>query len=94
MRIENDAIAGTLESSDAQVRVTPHQDLDVVVNSSVEAQFGDAIRALVAETLAELGVTAGRIQIDDKGALDCTLRARLIGAITRSGDNSIDWGTL
>ena len=94
MRIEKDAIAGTLESSDAQVRVGPYADLEVVVNSSVEAQFGDAIRATVADVLAELGVTAGRIQIDDKGALDCTLRARLIGAIARSGDNVIDWGTL
>lgn len=94
MRIEKDAIAGTLESSDVMVRVSPHEELQVSVTSAVEAQYGAAIRDLVAETLQKLGVTSGQIIIDDKGALDCTLRARLTAAVARAGDGTIDWGRL
>lgn len=94
MRIVKDAVAGTLESSDAMVRVSPGSELTVEVNTSVEAQFGDAIRALIAETLAAHQVESGHIIVDDKGALDCTLKARLVAALVRSGDNELDWGTL
>ena len=55
MRIVNDSLAGTLESSDAVVRVSPHDTLEVTVVSTVEAQFGAQIRAVVAETLAPAG---------------------------------------
>ncbi len=94
MRIVNDAIAGTLESSDVMVRVSPHDELEVIVASTVEAQYGDAIRSLIGETLSELGVAAGRITVDDKGALDCTLKARLMAAVARASDHDVDWSTL
>ncbi len=94
MRIVNESLAGTLESSDAVVRVSPHEELEVTVVSTVEAQFGAQIRALVAETLESLDVHAARVVVEDKGALDCTLRARLQAAVLRAGDGEIEWSRL
>jgi citrate lyase subunit gamma (acyl carrier protein) len=94
MIIVKDAIAGTLESSDVLVRVSPHPSLEVTINSAVAAQYGDAIEATVADTLQRLEVTAGLIEVDDKGALDCTLRARVEAAVARASEASIDWSTL
>ena len=58
-------------------------------------QFGARIREVVDETLAKLGVSEGDIVIEDKGALDCAIRARLQTAVLRAaGDVKIDWETL
>ena len=54
MNITHDAAAGTLESGDALVRVSPHTTLDVNVTTSVETQYGDAVRA-VQEDAPEFG---------------------------------------
>lgn len=94
MRIVNDSLAGTLESSDAVVRVSPHETLEVTVVSTVEAQFGAQIRAVVAETLEALQVSSGRIVVEDKGALDCTLRARVQAAVARASQDDLEWSAL
>ncbi|GMA41095.1 hypothetical protein GCM10025883_31400 [Mobilicoccus caccae] len=49
---------------------------------------------MVKETLAELGVDSGRIVVEDKGALDCTLRARVQAACLRASGDAIDWSVL
>ena len=47
------------------------------------------------ETLAKLGVTEGDIAVEDKGALDCAIRARVQTAVLRgAGDVKIEWGRL
>ena len=71
------AVAGTLESSDVMVRVRPAEVLSLEIKSPVLEQYGDAIRQTVAEVLADRGVTAAEIELIDRGALDCTIRARL-----------------
>lgn len=47
MKINQLAVAGTLESGDVMIRIAPldTQDIDLQINSSVEKQFGEAIRA-------------------------------------------------
>ncbi|NLV99154.1 MAG: citrate lyase acyl carrier protein [Clostridiaceae bacterium] len=80
------AVAGTLESSDVMVRVRPSEVLSLEIKSPVLAQYGDAIRQTAAEVLAERGVTAAEIELIDRGALDCTIRARLETALERSLD--------
>lgn len=95
MVIEKSAIAGTLESSDAQVTVEPWGELQVSIQSSVLNQYGDQIQAVVSETLDRLAVREGKVTIIDKGALDCTLRARVECAVFRSCGSSsenIPWG--
>ena len=91
MKITKDAIAGTLESSDAQIRIAPNSSLEIELNSSVGKQFGDDILATINEVLAQFNVTAAKIIVEDKGALDCVLRARLKAALLRATDEAIDW---
>jgi citrate lyase subunit gamma (acyl carrier protein) len=97
MKIIKEALAGTLESSDLLVKVGPGQGarLDVHIRSEVMRQFGARIRAVVDDTLAKLGVTEGDILIEDKGALDCAIRARVQTAVLRAADDArIDWEAL
>ena len=96
MQIEKNAVAGTLESSDAMVTVEPAENgIELDITSSVMNQYGRQIKATVLETLDRLGVTEGKITVVDKGALDCTLKARVECAVFRSCDKSaagIPWG--
>lgn len=94
MRIVRDAVAGSLESSDVLVRVSPADDLDVHITSSVMGQYGDQIRAVVSQALEKLGVTSGLVMVDDKGALDFAIRARIQAAVIRSSDDTPDWSSL
>ena len=91
MQITKDAIAGTLESSDAQIRIAPNSSLEIEVNSSVGKHFGDDILSTINEVLAQFNVTAAKIIVEDKGALDCVLRARLKAVLLRATDEAIDW---
>ena len=96
MQIEKNAMAGTLESSDALVTVEPGEDgVELELTSSVRNQYGRQIRATVLETLDRLGVTQGRVTVVDKGALDCTIKARVECAVLRScgrSDAKVPWG--
>ncbi|WP_159565583.1 citrate lyase acyl carrier protein [Budvicia diplopodorum] len=97
MKIIKEAVAGTLESSDVMIRVAPldGSEIDLQLNSSVEKQFGDAIRQTVLDTLTQLGVNGVQLIIDDKGALECILRARLQTVLLRASDSKeLPWGAL
>lgn len=85
MKINQLAVAGTLESGDVMIRIAPldTQDIDLQINSSVEKQFGEAIRATILEVLSRYDVRGVQLNVDDKGALDCILRARLETLLAR-----------
>ena len=84
MEIKKAAMAGTLESSDAQVTVEPGQGgIELSIESSVIHQFGRQIKATVMETLERLDVKDAKVTVVDKGALDCTVRARVSAAAFR-----------
>ena len=94
MEIKRPAIAGTLESSDCQVMVEAGEGkIDLSLDSAVINQYGNQIRKVVLETLENLGVDDVKITIVDKGALDCTIKAR-VGAIFRSVKQieNLPWG--
>lgn len=95
MEIKKTAVAGTLESSDCMVTVEPGQDgIDLDLSSVVIRQFGTQIRKVIFETLERLEVTEGQITVVDRGALDCTIKARVECAVFRSAGvtESIPWG--
>ena len=84
MEIVNRASAGTMESSDAYVEIEPCTGaVEIQLESVVAEQFGDSIRAAVTDVLSEHNVTAARIHVVDRGALDCVIRARVETAIRR-----------
>ena len=83
MEIKN-AVAGTLESGDILVQIAPGDGLQVELQSSVAAQFGRQIKAVIVETLTGLGIDNAYVKATDKGALDCTIRARVTAAAVRA----------
>ena len=83
MDIVKCASAGTMESSDVYVELEPGKGIELQLESVVEQQFGEEIRAVVKEVLAEHGVENASIRIVDRGALECVIRARVETAILR-----------
>ena len=95
MDIKKAAVAGTLESSDCMVTVEPGQGkVDLDLDSVVIRQYGKQIRKVIQETLDRLDVNDVKITIVDKGALDCTIKARIECAVYRSNEikDGLPWG--
>jgi len=97
MELKKKAMAGTLESSDCMITIEPKaiqgKEVEVAIESVVKAQFGRQIHQVICATLKEMNVTNALVTINDKGALDCVIIARLKTAITRAGEQSfVDWG--
>ena len=96
MQILKPAVAGTLESSDVMVTLEPGLDgIELSLTSSVMNQYGRQIKKTVLETLERLEVKDAKVTVVDKGALDCTIKARVECAVFRSCDASaanIPWG--
>ena len=96
MEMKIDALAGTLESSDVMVRIGPaaQPGIQLEIDSIVKQQFGAAIEQVVRETLAQLGVKQASV-VDDKGALECVLRARVQAAALRAAQQTqLQWSQL
>ncbi len=95
MEITRPAVAGTLESSDCQVIVEPGEGrVEFYLESAVINQYGNQIKRVVMETLKNLEVDNIKLTMVDKGALDCTIKARVEGAIFRSACqiDDLPWG--
>lgn len=86
MKLITTGNAGTMESNDIMITVEPSDagGVQVELTSSVYQQFGKQIIALIRETAADYGVENALITAVDKGALDCTVRARVATALTRA----------
>ncbi len=96
MEIKKPAAAGTLESSDCMVTVEPGENgIELDLESAVIRQYGRQIRKVTLETLERLNVTNAYVHMVDKGALDCTIKARVECACYRaSGEKqeNLPWG--
>ena len=95
MEIKTAAVAGTLESSDCMVTVEPGSgQIDLDLDSVVIRQFGRQIRKVIYDTLQNLEIDNVKLTIVDKGALDCTIKARIECAVYRSNDitAALPWG--
>ena len=78
--------AGTLESSDVliSVRTNPDNKIEIKLKSIVEKRFGRHIEQLVRDILKEMQVSSAVVDVDDRSALDCVIRARLETALYRA----------
>ncbi|WML51723.1 citrate lyase acyl carrier protein [Neobacillus sp. PS3-12] len=88
-------IAGTLESSDITIHIEKNEGkgIELELKSTVANQFGKQIKKVILETLLELGVENALVLANDKGALDCTIRARVRTAVSRAAhQNCFPWG--
>lgn len=93
MEIIKSAVAGSMESCDIQIllRPNPQHGIAVELKSDVEAQFGDAIRKTICDTLTEYNVKDVQVQAVDRGAIDCVIRARMQCALFRAAQVQYDW---
>lgn len=94
MELKKPAVAGTLESSDVQIMIRPNpgHGIQIDLKSDVKALFGDAIEATVRAVLDEFEVKDAIVEINDKGALDFAIRARMECAVCRAAEISFNWG--
>ena len=84
MEIKKIASAGTMESSDVYVEIEPgNGQLEIQLESVVKVQYGAAIEAAVRDVLQEQGITDTCVRVNDRGALDCVIRARVEAAVLR-----------
>lgn len=85
MEIRNKATAGTLESSDIYVLVEPNDSgIELELESIVYNQFGEEIEKTVREVLKDFDVSNIKIQLKDRGAVECAIRARVETALKRA----------
>ncbi len=87
MEIKVSGVAGTMESSDITIIIEPNDmnEIEIILKSSVEKQFGNQIKRVINETLKDLGVKSALVRAIDKGALDCVIKARTQTAAHRAG---------
>lgn len=93
MELRRPAVAGTTESSDVMIMLYPNLngEVEIHLQSVVSAIFGDAIESTIRTVLDEFGIESATVDVIDKGALDCTIRARMQCAITRAAETKYDW---
>ena len=86
MKITKTAKAGTAESNDILITVTPDESGKVTLEleSIVKLQFGEVIERVILEQVRAMGVEGVKIAAQDKGALDYTIRARVETALKRA----------
>ncbi len=70
-----------------QISLTDSGGIDLTLQSKVESMYGQVTRELVANVLAELGVSNACIEIEDAGALPFIMAARIETAVRRLGAN-------
>lgn len=89
MEAKKAATAGSLESSDVLVTVSPStgSKVEYQIESIVIKQFGKRIRSVTEEVVAASGLKGALVRVQDRGALECTLRARLETAIDRAAQS-------
>lgn len=58
--------------------------IELEITSKVLLKYGDSIRQSILETLAEIGIKSAKIKVDDNGALDFVIRARVETAAKRA----------
>ncbi len=94
MQIKNTASAGTLESGDIMITLGQgEKGIEIDLRSIVEKQFGEQIREVITQALLNLGAKDVKVAANDRGALDCTIKARVLAAYYRAtGYTDYKWG--
>ena len=72
-----------------QLLPSEREGIEIDLESSVARQFGEQIKKIISSTLNECGITDVRVKAVDKGALDCTIRARVTAAAVRATGNDV-----
>jgi citrate lyase subunit gamma (acyl carrier protein) len=86
-KLRRAAQAGTLESCDIMIMLSPASEgegVGIVLDSPTKKQYGTRIREVIMGALAQAGVKDAKVHANDRGALDCTIAARMETVIRRA----------
>jgi citrate lyase subunit gamma (acyl carrier protein) len=86
MEIKRKATAGTMQSSDLMVQITPSDRLEIEIDSTVKKQFEHLIRARIEQVLGRFQIKTGSVRVTDRGALDYAIEARVETALRRASE--------
>lgn len=87
MRVTKPAVCGSLQSNDCLVRIYPaDKGIELELSSPVLEQFGRQIEMVIRDTLERMGITVCRLVLEDKGALDYTIRSRVETVVRRADE--------
>ncbi len=75
---------GSIESSDCLIRLYESNGLEINIESIVLEQYGKQIRKVIFDIVGHYKLTNLKVDIHDLGALDYTIKARLICALKRA----------
>lgn len=94
--IKKQAIAGTLESSDIQIIISKSgsEENMIELDSPVKHLFEDEILRVIRHVLFQHDIKGAHIRAIDKGALNCTIKARMETALYRATDMDFKWEVL
>jgi citrate lyase subunit gamma (acyl carrier protein) len=81
-------VAGSVESNDILITVVESNELVIEITSIVDAFFNDQIEKVIKDTLEQLNIKNVKVTCQDKGALDYTIKARLVTALTRMEESN------
>lgn len=80
-------MCGSIESNDCLIVIKDYEnnknENQIIIKSIVSDFFYDQIYEVIANTLKEKNINNVLVECTDKGALDYTIRARLLCAIER-----------
>lgn len=85
MKITKTVMAGSLESNDLLVTLRPGESttLEIHIESIVGNHYGSRIELIARDVLQKYNIQEGYVHIQDRGALDSVIAARLDTAIKR-----------
>ncbi len=88
MKLLKPSKAGTYESNDIYIMLFPNDDeIRIELESIVLETYGKQIKKVMMDTLNDHNIENVLVKAIDKGALDYTIRARVITAINRGVSN-------
>lgn len=93
MKFKKAASAGTMDSCDISIRIEAGEAPGnlVTLSSVVERQYGEHIRRKIHQLLDSYALTGVAVNAVDRGALDCTIEARVICAIHRACEEQVSF---
>lgn len=88
MNINKPAKAGTMESNDIYIMIYPNDNngVNIKLESIVIKQFGNQIRQTIKDKIKDMKIDNIDIVAKDRGALECTIKARVETAVMRASE--------
>lgn len=94
MEIKETGVAGTTDKNDCKVTISKgNGNIEIILNSKVIYEYGDHIKEIIKNELTKWNIDNVHIEIEDMGAFDHIIKARLEAAIFRSQsiNENIPW---